>query len=117
MSNTTAQSYKKKCSKCANEILMSNHTGKWRATETDGTTFHTCSNSNSNNNSNTGTPESRPKVFADQSINNNVQVKEQQLEQSPALLAAGTHDQFGLFRLYFLLTQSPKMTCLIFIPQ
>ena len=57
----TIQSYKKKCKRCQNDILMSNASGKWKALESDGTTGHACTNNNNNIK-----PESRPAAFIQQ---------------------------------------------------
>jgi hypothetical protein len=97
MSQTTQQQqqYKKKCTRCGSEILMSNASGKWKALETDGATSHECSNKNTrnsinnNNNSDIGKPEDRPIGFTmDNNGNNgnNEQSSQQQQSQQAAVV-------------------------------
>ena len=82
MSNQTTQ-YKKKCTRCSSDILMSNLSGKWKAMETNSDEIHRCSGSNSKNSSyETAKPDSRPSAFVTSNNNNNIQQQQdQQLQQ------------------------------------
>jgi hypothetical protein len=68
MSQTATQQYKKKCTKCQNEILMSNASGKWKAMETDGSVAHQCNSGGNGSTSTTsiGKSEPRPSAFQQQ---------------------------------------------------
>jgi hypothetical protein len=64
-----SKEYKKKCSTCQTEIIMSDASGKWSAFETDNATIHRCIKKDEK-------PPSRPPMMTEQQ-----QTKQQEQQQ------------------------------------
>lgn len=72
-----SKDYRKKCSNCQTEIIMSDVTGKWTPLETDNTTVHRCISKKEKEDK----PPSRPPM-----------VEEKQQQQQPSVSVNTTYE-------------------------